>query len=501
MILLEDLRICKPQFSPFRKCCLKGKKIIVKGKLIKDDQSVQKLKKGAKIMLTGSAEAVPTGPSKKVIFIEDMPESQQKAIGGTSSAGLNNLGNTCYMNSTLQCLRHLPELRVALNRFQGNGTPEHSLLASLGKLFRDLDDSVAPVTPFLFVQLLRRIFPQFDEQDEKGGHKQQDSDECLSSILTAGARHLTQVDKDKLLPTDTATNMIDYLFGGEFALTTTCDESEAESPRSATEPFRKLKCFLDSSVNYLFQGIEKGMEEKLELTAELLGRRAQWTRKRAIKRLPRVLVVHFIRFSWGTKRREGFAVKDARAQKVLRRVQYPEVLDISPACDTDLKASFSYARGRLKDAKDKELGLTLLKEKKEDGKKTKRKKAKKRKTEDGGKDGEGDVEMGTGGSAKKATPSPSSGNYELFGVITHKGRAADGGHYIGWARQKGDSWWCYDDSKVTAVTTKDVLALCGGGDWHTAYVCLYRRVDDLEDKPASWWDKSQETTEAKAGKQ
>jgi len=25
-----------------------------------------------------------------------------------------------------------------------------------------------------------------------------------------------------------------------------------------------------------------------------------------------------------------------------------------------------------------------------------------------------------------------TGNYELVAVVTHKGRSADGGHYVGW---------------------------------------------------------------------
>jgi len=32
-------------------------------------------------------------------------------------AGLNNLGNTCYMNATLQCLRSVPELRDAIKKY------------------------------------------------------------------------------------------------------------------------------------------------------------------------------------------------------------------------------------------------------------------------------------------------------------------------------------------------------------------------------------------------
>lgn len=34
-------------------------------------------------------------------------------------AGLTNLGNTCYMNATVQCLKVVPELREALKDFKG----------------------------------------------------------------------------------------------------------------------------------------------------------------------------------------------------------------------------------------------------------------------------------------------------------------------------------------------------------------------------------------------
>ncbi len=40
-----------------------------------------------------------------------------------------------------------------------------------------------------------------------------------------------------------------------------------------------------------------------------------------------------------------------------------------------------------------------------------------------------------------------------------------------------DEWFEYDDDIVTTVTTEQVMDLCGGGDWHTAYLCIYRRLE------------------------
>jgi ubiquitin carboxyl-terminal hydrolase 14 len=78
-------------------------------------------------------------------------------------------------------------------------------------------------------------------------------------------------------------------------------------------------------------------------------------------------------------------------------------------------------------------------------------------------------------------PANFTGNYELFGVVTHKGRSADSGHYIGWVRQpaledgsSSDLWWKFDDDVVSEVNTADILNLKGGGDWHTAYMNFYR---------------------------
>lgn len=58
----------------------------------------------------------------------------------------------------------------------------------------------------------------------------------------------------------------------------------------------------------------------------------------------------------------------------------------------------------------------------------------------------------------------STGNYKLIAVITHKGRVADAGHYVGWVRVGDtDDWIKFDDDKVSKITSDEALALCGGG--------------------------------------
>jgi ubiquitin carboxyl-terminal hydrolase 14 len=91
----------------------------------------------------------------------------------------------------------------------------------------------------------------------------------------------------------------------------------------------------------------------------------------------------------------------------------------------------------------------------------------------------GPVEVG------KGLPVGFTGQYELHAIVTHKGRSADSGHYIGWVRQGPGSamWWCYNDDKVTEVRTEEVMKLGGdGADRDMAYLNFYRFRDNTEKK-------------------
>lgn len=86
-------------------------------------------------------------------------------------------------------------------------------------------------------------------------------------------------------------------------------------------------------------------------------------------------------------------------------------------------------------------------------------------------------------------PKDFQGYYELFAVVTHKGRDADGGHYMSWVKSSHQSdkqqkiadtdvvnedWYVFDDDEVSPCKTEDVLKLKGGGDWHMSYLNFYR---------------------------
>uniref|UniRef100_K3WGB7 Ubiquitin carboxyl-terminal hydrolase n=1 Tax=Globisporangium ultimum (strain ATCC 200006 / CBS 805.95 / DAOM BR144) TaxID=431595 RepID=K3WGB7_GLOUD len=442
--------------------------------MLKDDAdlaALDKLVDGVSIVLMGSAEVVEQ-PKEATVFIEDMASKDVAAAGVVYPAGLTNLGNTCYMNATLQCLRPVKEFRDALKQQAGGVSADlaNNFTTALRDMYGQLDGSIDSITPALFLTVLRRSYPQFAQQSPRGGgFMQQDSEEFLSTLFSTLQRSLTTpvAGFPALTP---APNMIDALFGLEMNEKLECVESDLEPPIVKTERALKLVCNITIETNHLAEGIKIGLEGVIEKNSDVLGRNAQWKKTLRINRLPKYLCVQFMRFYWKLtpESRDHTGVKC----KMLRPIGFPQVLDVFEFCSDELKASMKIARD-----KNAEKILNEFK----DTKKADEAEEKKESEDTEMLSAEDAAALEAAKSMSMGARSPGiglpvdfQGNYELYAILTHKGRSADSGHYMAWVRHEGDDWFCYDDDDVSPCKTEDINKLKGGGDWHMAYLAFYR---------------------------
>ncbi|KAI9309293.1 hypothetical protein BJ944DRAFT_236234 [Cunninghamella echinulata] len=450
-------------------------KIMVKGGMLKETTDLNKLalKDGHTFMMMGTAGEVAKPPPKPVQFIEDMTDAEM-AEALDIPAGLENLGNTCYMNSTLQCLRVIPELHDALDKYQGgiSGMDNRgNLTASLRDLFKNLNKTGEGFPPLVFWQMLRQAFPQFSQTGQGGIPMQQDAEECWSEIVS--------VLRSKL-PTDEAANQnfVEKYMSGQMRTELKCIEAPEEEKQITTEPFSKLGCHISISTNYMVNGILESLKEEIEKNSPSLDRTAKYERNSRIERLPKYLTVQFIRFFWKPQER-------IRA-KILRKVKYPLEFDATELCTPELQAKFTKAKSKLKEIEDEKI------QKKRDEKRRKLNLDEDQPTASTSSENSNDNtnindKSNIGGDKDKINWNdyldPSlvndvgcnpTGQYELCAVLTHVGRSADSGHYIGWVKKADDEWFKFDDDKVSMVRDADIEKLDGGGDWHTAYIVLYR---------------------------
>lgn len=220
-----------------------------------------------------------------------------------------------------------------------------------------------------------------------------------------------------------------------------------------------LKCNIDSTVNHLFEGLKLALVDDREKTSThpaTDGQLVKFTGRASIVSLPPYLTVQMVRFY--------YKADIQQKAKILRKVVFPMVLDMYDLCDESLQAQLRPWR----EAEAENRRGT-------DGDDNPDKKQ--RTVDDDALAEVAQVNTANTTAADTDATQGPTGRYELIGVLTHKGRSADSGHYVSWTKSPEDGQWVqFDDDEMILRKDEEVLALSGGGDWHMAYLLLYKQV-------------------------
>uniref|UniRef100_A0A8C5ARB4 Ubiquitin carboxyl-terminal hydrolase n=1 Tax=Gadus morhua TaxID=8049 RepID=A0A8C5ARB4_GADMO len=394
------------------------------------------------------------------------PERQKVMVkGGTLKmelpCGLTNLGNTCYMNATVQCLRSVPELKSALKRYAGalrgsGANASQYITAALRDLYETMEKTSSSLPPIILLQFLHMAFPQFAEKGDQGQYLQQDANECWLQMVRVLQQKLEPLEPETPMETEaeggavastTKKNFIDQYFGVEFETTMKCTEAEDEEATKGKESQLQLSCFINQEVKYLATGLRLRLQEEITKMSPSLERNALYIKSSKLGRLPAYLTIQMVRFF--------YKEKESVNAKVLKDVKFPLMLDVYELCTSEVQKKMEPMRSKFKVVDDKKLEMAQ------------------KKVQTKYEDVSFPDDLG----------SNNSGYYDLQAVLTHQGRSSSSGHYVGWVKRKEDEWVKFDDDKVSVVSPEDILRLSGGGDWHIAYVLLYgpRKLEILEE--------------------
>ncbi|KAK2077331.1 hypothetical protein QBZ16_004965 [Prototheca wickerhamii] len=275
----------------------------------------------------------PTGFKASAVMrsaVAAASEDAELATGWTTvrkvGAGLQNLGNTCFMNSVLQCLMHTPPLAELLLSARcpraATGTVGPDVIAFTRDLMqRSLQQRSSVLAPLAHAKSLRRVNKSF-----RPG-RQEDAHEYLLGLLDA--MHESTLAKKGGAATGSvraagappAASFVTRIFGGRVRSQVKCQSCGYES--NTYEPFLELSLDIgrSTSVTRALQRFTAGetLQGSNAYRCPREGAPVRAVKSMRVEDAPRVLALTLKRFEFG-----GYG------QKIGKKIDFDAALDLAP---------------------------------------------------------------------------------------------------------------------------------------------------------------------------
>ncbi|XP_015884271.3 ubiquitin C-terminal hydrolase 22 [Ziziphus jujuba] len=366
--------------------------------------------------LGSGAELVDLKKSKHLALMRDRRAKSCYPIG---LRGLNNLGNTCFMNSVLQALLHAPPLRSYFLSNQHNletcrrkSGDRLCLPCDIGEIFEAVfSGNRSPYSPVQF------LYSWWQHSANLASYEQQDAHEFFIAMLDGiHEKECRRLNKRK--DNGDCQCIAHRAFSGQLRSDVTCMTCGFTS--TTYDPCVDISLDLDTNNHSLTDGVNKLSKpntsgstfsllgcldlftkpEKLGSDQKLYCQNCQGMRdsskQLSIRRLPLVLSLHIKRFEHSLIRR--------MSRKINGYLHFPFSLDMTPYL------SSSIVRNR----------------------------------------------FGNGIFAFEGDESDVSTEFEIFAMVTHSG-TLESGHYVTYLRLV-DQWYKCDDAWITEVDEGTVRA-------------------------------------------
>jgi ubiquitin carboxyl-terminal hydrolase 36/42 len=214
--------------------------------------------------------------------------------------GLSNLGNTCYMNSGLGCLKYTMPLTDYL--LDNNIKTNNKLVNAYIDLLKESWDSNHSLSPRHFKNELGRSNKMFNNS------LQHDSTEFIIHLLDVMHETLKKNNK----------SIVSYLFFGKFKSVIKCPNCKHESVKY--DVFNHLPVSLNSNLNTLNEcldefSISEQLDENNKYKCDKCSNYVCATKKIEIDVLPNILMIVLKRFN--------------KQNKINKKINIPEKLHIN----------------------------------------------------------------------------------------------------------------------------------------------------------------------------